>query len=364
MSDMSRDFHPIIIIGAGPAGLCAAYELSKRGLSAKILEAGTKPGWSWANMPDRITVLSPWKRNVMNGTRWNIFNMHRQPPVAQYHDYLCDYARDNALDVSCECKVLSVTKGDGQFELETTQGTFRCAQLINATGYFFNPSLPQFPGADDSTPIIHVHDFKSADAVAVNDPEARNALVIGGRVSAGQTATELADHGQFKVDLCLRHPLAFSQDPWLQKLAFWIFYLVEDHWVKTKPQMLEDTNPPMEGGHTRQLVKAGIIGKRPGIKHINGREVTFTDDTTTSYDVIVACTGFNAVLEHLSPLYAAPVTHSTLELDGFESKTQQGLYFIGLDKLQSFRSRYLRGIREDAITLAQTIKQTLKEPQT
>jgi len=33
-----------VIIGAGPAGLTAAYELSKRGLTASVLEASTQVG--------------------------------------------------------------------------------------------------------------------------------------------------------------------------------------------------------------------------------------------------------------------------------------------------------------------------------
>ena len=34
----------LLIIGAGPAGLTAAYELSKRGVSSTVLEGGTQVG--------------------------------------------------------------------------------------------------------------------------------------------------------------------------------------------------------------------------------------------------------------------------------------------------------------------------------
>ena len=36
--------HPVVVIGAGPAGLTAAYELAKNGLSSTLLEAGKQVG--------------------------------------------------------------------------------------------------------------------------------------------------------------------------------------------------------------------------------------------------------------------------------------------------------------------------------
>lgn len=36
--------HPVVIIGAGPAGLTAAYELVKQGIKPIVLEKGDKVG--------------------------------------------------------------------------------------------------------------------------------------------------------------------------------------------------------------------------------------------------------------------------------------------------------------------------------
>ncbi|MEL7213747.1 MAG: FAD-dependent oxidoreductase [Pseudomonadota bacterium] len=350
---MSETIHDVIIIGAGPAGLCTAYELQRRGIKATLLEAGSHPGWSWSNMAENITVLSPWKRNVMNGSRWSVFNMHRQPPVREYQLYLETYAEQNALDVICDCSVERVDRDDdGRFSLTTSNGPMKAKRVVNATGYFFNPKLPRFEGHDAQLPMIHSQQFKSVAKLVKDFPDIKRLLVIGGRVSAGQTATELALSKRFDVDLCLRHPLRFSRDPWLQKLAFWIFYLVEDHWAKTKPQMLEDTNPPMEGGVTRRLIEKGEIKKRPCIAKIDGKTVHFDDGQTADYDLLLACTGYDVVSKHLEPLQSA---HDSpiMPTDGqFASPTVPGLYFIGVDKIRTFRSRYLRGIREDSIFLA------------
>ena len=41
---MSTNDHDIVIIGAGPAGLCAAIEADRLGLDAVLLEAADDPG--------------------------------------------------------------------------------------------------------------------------------------------------------------------------------------------------------------------------------------------------------------------------------------------------------------------------------
>ncbi len=353
--------HDVLIVGAGPAGLCVAYELSKRGVASVLLEKGARPGWSWANMPDSITVLSPWKRNVMNGTRFSFTEMHKQHPVFEYHQYLCQYARDNNLDVRLGHEVKIVRKEHDQFIVETNSDTFSSPILINATGYFGNPYVPTIEGLDDSLPMLHVHDFKSATRLReVYGPELKKILVVGGRVSAGQTATELADAEGYQVDLCLRQPLKFSRDPWLQRLSFWVYYQIEDFRARVNPNGVDDTNPPMEGGRTRRLIQAGRIGTRPEIAKINGKEVRFIDGTLEHYDLIIFCTGFRPVLGHLEKLLPQSTNAAAPALAGMESIDAPGLFFIGLDKLTNFRSRYLRGIREDAVVLADTIAGKIK----
>ena len=44
MNSKKSNKEPVIIIGAGPAGLTAAYELSKLGMKSVVLEADTQVG--------------------------------------------------------------------------------------------------------------------------------------------------------------------------------------------------------------------------------------------------------------------------------------------------------------------------------
>jgi hypothetical protein len=48
-------------------------------------------------------------------------------------------------------------------------------------------------------------------------------------------------------------------------------------------------------------------------------------------------------------------------LQDFESANVPGLFFMGLDRLRNFRSRFLRGIREDAPLLANQLAQRIEQ---
>jgi protoporphyrinogen oxidase len=41
---LNKQYHPVVIIGAGPAGLTSAYELVKQGICPLILEQSDKVG--------------------------------------------------------------------------------------------------------------------------------------------------------------------------------------------------------------------------------------------------------------------------------------------------------------------------------
>src|SRR5438552_2463972 len=75
---------PVLILGAGPAGLSVAFELKRRGVPFLILEKGDGPGESWKNMPRNLKLVSPWKTNCLRGSRRNLFSRHEQLSREQY----------------------------------------------------------------------------------------------------------------------------------------------------------------------------------------------------------------------------------------------------------------------------------------
>ena len=55
--------HPVVIIGAGPIGLAAAAQLSERGLSFVVLEAGSTAAAAISDW-GHTRLFSPWQYNL------------------------------------------------------------------------------------------------------------------------------------------------------------------------------------------------------------------------------------------------------------------------------------------------------------
>ena len=78
--------------------------------------------------------------------------------------------------------------------------------------------------------------------------------------------------------------------------------------------------------------------------------ITFSGQQTKKIDCVIYTTGFKQNFSHLAPLSEFVI--ATGLKGGFEHPSVQGLYFLGLDQQRNFRSRFLRGMREDAAQLA------------
>ena len=75
--------------------------------------------------------------------------------------------------------------------------------------------------------------------------------------------------------------------------------------------------------------------------------VVFTDGREEKFDLVIFATGYRTEWAHLQPVIGdEPLTPRKLKKG--EHPRHQGLFFLGFDNQFSIRSRYLRGIREDA----------------
>lgn len=347
----------IVVIGGGPAGLSFGYELSMRGASYRIVEQGARPGHAWARMQQNLKLLSPWKVDRLRGTHGKIAPRHALVSRAAYSAYLEQYAERHRLTLAVGTQVKRVRRqAGGGFALDTSRGELRARRLVNATGYFFNPHVPRLLGAAESTiPQLHTGAYFNPGMVRDLPGAVKRVLILGKGISSGQVATELHDAG-FEVYISHRAPIRFARDPWVLAIAFHFFYAYENVRVRINPYYRRDSFPPMEGGYTRELIESGRIGLRPDIARLSGANVEFVDGRIESFDVLIYATGYRPVLAHLAGLVAVdPASGLPKTQGGFESVDAPGLYFLGLDMQRTYRSRYLRGIREDAAALAELL---------
>lgn len=356
-------FLDILILGGGPAGLSLGRELKQRGVRFLILEQGPTVGHSWERMPTHMNLLSPWKANWLPGGKTECFGCNQEISRANYGSWLKAYSHERSLPVVTNAVVHSVARASaGEFRAHTGQGEFRGRLLVNATGYFSNPYTPSIPGAAESAiPQRHTASYKDA-ATLQGLVNKRNPLVliIGKRLSAGQTMVELVDAG-CTVALSFRGNLRFGCGP----LAWWLFFRIhpwlEDLKLKYSLPQASGIPIPMQGGATRRLIQSGRVRTFPEVAAFEGESVLFRNSERLQPDAVIYATGFRPALRHLSGLNLGLDEQTGLpETDEMESSTVPGLFFLGLDGVRNFQSRFIRGIRKDAAILACRLAQQLR----
>jgi predicted Rossmann fold flavoprotein len=166
---------PMIIVGAGAAGLCAAIIAARNGTKATLLEQNSRPG-------KKILVSGNGKCNITNA-HITPARFHSQNPdfvekvlegygverVKNFFDSiglpiiegkegemfpmslqagtvteLLEYEAETlGVEIITACEVLRIDKKNDHFLLETSQGTMQCEKLLLASG---SPAAPQLGG--------------------------------------------------------------------------------------------------------------------------------------------------------------------------------------------------------------------------
>ncbi len=214
--------YDLIIIGAGPAGITAAYEAKKAGLSYLVIEKGLI-GNTIYNYPVGLTVFSTTNElEIMPGA---LDPAREKPTREELLSYYVRFVLDNDLNVHTEEKVERVIKnslreaGSLEYSVITEKAEYQTTNIIFAIGAMDYPRKLNVPGED----LPHVHDHFRETYPWVK----KKALIVGGGNSAGEAALFLAQEGA-ETTLAIFRADWENTDPKQGCIKYWVKQPLEE----------------------------------------------------------------------------------------------------------------------------------------
>jgi putative flavoprotein involved in K+ transport len=363
--------HPVLVIGAGPAGLATAAELRRRGVPYLLFERGPSLGTSWVNAYDSLRLHTGRHLSALPGHGYPrgtpLF-----PTRDQFVAYLREYAERASLKVETQSDVTTLHPNGKEWLAEVSGREVAGGAVVMATGIMSKPVMPELPGRETfDGDIIHSVSYRRPD-----DLPGRRVLVVGVGNSGGEIASELG-HAGFEVTILVRRganivPREIAGIP-IQYLA--VSLKRAPRAVRTRiarlvqrlgelrrgpppiprPPWTSLDAIPIIGFHLVDAIRAGKVTVKVGtIERLVLGGVAFTDGTRAAFDQVILATGFAPALDPLGTLIRRDERGFALRHDHVTSADHSGLWFVG----QRYDSTgALANIKADAIAVARRLRE-------
>lgn len=357
----------IAVLGAGAAGLTAAYSLKALGLvpftDFVVLDAEEGPGGTWRRGWDfaRIglsadVVELPGMAEL--GLRYRDLDPETPTTLAvpRFHAHYED-AYD--LFVLRPARVVSVSSIPRSTRLRVTarnrlRGTteFRPRVVVNATGHWGSPFVPWVPGRDNFRGVVeHVAHLQSLEQF-----RDQRVLVVGGGRSALAVLAEREAEAAGTL-WSTRRPPDFLELPRIGIAGRRSSRLVDDadaHLTDTRergvalPSDVTRSGIPLTRAVAR-AVRSGYLASRGPVARFHEHEVEFADGSREAVDVVLWATGSRDCLRHLAPLHLRAGRGALRLRDGW-SRADARIAFVGYGP-----GRRVSRALEDAVRLSEQV---------
>jgi thioredoxin reductase (NADPH) len=293
----------LIIIGAGPAGISAAFEAKKAGLGYVVIEKGLI-GNTIYHYPVGLTVFST--TNELEIEEGALNPAREKPTREELLSYYVRFVLENDLRVNTEETVLSaVGSGDG-FTIVTDKDKYQARTVLFAIGAMDHPRKLNVPGED--LPKVHDHFRETYPWVK------KHALIVGGGNSAGEAALFLAQEGA-ETTLAIFRSDWENNDPKQGCIKYWV-------------------KQPLEEELKEHCLKLFFLGK---VVEIREHEVELENERgercTLENDVVFVLIGSDADLTMLKHLGVETVKGKYGEVPVYDPETFEtnvpGVYVVG-----------------------------------
>lgn len=302
----------VLVIGAGQAGLSAAYHLARRGflpagsepdssLTYAVLDAEEGPGGAWRHRWKSLLMATVNGISDLPGIPQPEVDP-AEPSSAFLTRYFEAYERQLGLAIERPVRATAVSREDdapaGRLRVGTSDGAWSVRAVINATGTWTRPFWPIYPGRSTfKGRQLHVADYVSAEEF-----RGLHVIVVGGGISAVGLLEEIS-HVTSTSWFTRREPVwrdtGFDRQAGHDAVA-----LVEERVrLGLPPQSVVAVTGLLWTPALRAAAARGVLERRPMFSAIEPDGVRLADGGFLAADVILWATGFRAELEHLAPLH-------------------------------------------------------------
>ncbi|KHL02206.1 NAD(P)-binding domain-containing protein [Sinomonas humi] len=294
-----------LVIGAGQAGLSAAYWLQRRGLGPwddyVVLDANDGAGGAWRHRWASLTFDAAHGLHPLPGLPLEAPDPN-EPSSAVVSRYYGEYERTFGLPILRPARVTSVTRAaddDGPLLVRAVDGREWLAEtVINATGTWDRPHWPHYPGQElFRGRQLHTHDFVSAEEF-----RGQRVLVVGGGTSALQFLLQLDAAGATTFWSTRRAP-EFRKAPFDADWGVDVERRVSERTRAGLPPLsvVAATGLPLTEQY-RDGIESGVLVSLGPLARLTSGGAVLADGRELELDAILWATGFRASLGHLSPL--------------------------------------------------------------
>jgi cation diffusion facilitator CzcD-associated flavoprotein CzcO len=380
-----------IVVGAGPAGLSAAYALARAGVRARVIERSDRVCNSWRHHYESLELNTSRFLSRLPGAPLGR-RYGKWVPRDRFVEYVERYAERIGADIEFDTTLLRVDRDGDGWLVETSRGTLRSPHVIIATGLNAVPYLPPWPGRDRfEGELIHACEYRNAEPY-----RGRRLLLVGMGQTGSDLSVDLLGGGAAAVQVSIRTPpIILPRWGWVPMIARVAKRLPPfDPAVDALGRMLHRVlwgdmsryglpQPPRnrmltskESGAGRngfdrgfgvtfekgllRAVKRGEAEFVPAVERFEGREVVLAGGRRVTPEVVIAATGRRTSLAplvgHLGVLGPdqRPKVHGA-----HTAPSAAGLYFLGF----RLPPGQLPDLRPDARAIARSVARDLRRRQ-